>query len=57
MLASISETSFQLSLPREAILQLVRDGELLAIEILDRKLIVAESIEAFIKRQRKAVEA
>jgi hypothetical protein len=50
ILVSISEAGFQLSLPPDEIDALVRDGELVAVPVRGRVLIVYESLRAFTRR-------
>jgi hypothetical protein len=53
LLISIAEASFQLSLPEEDILTLVRDGELVAVRARDQVLVVYESLSAFTRRAKR----
>ena len=53
LLISVSETSFQLSLPKEEIAALIRDGELVAVKVRDQVLVVYDSLTAFTRRARR----
>jgi excisionase family DNA binding protein len=53
LLVSIGEASFQLSLPPEEIVKLIRDGELVAVRVRDRILVVYDSLTAFTRRARR----
>jgi excisionase family DNA binding protein len=53
LLVSIAEASFQLSLPNEEIVALIRDGELLAVKVRDQVLVVYDSLTAFTRRARR----
>jgi len=53
LLVSIGEAGFQLSLPSEEILKLIRDGELVAVKVRDRVLVVYDSLTAFTRRARR----
>ena len=53
LLVSIPEAGFQLSLPKEEIAVLVRDGELVAVRVRDQVLIVYDSLTAFTRRARR----
>jgi hypothetical protein len=60
LLVSIAEASFQLSLPKEEIGALIRDGELVAVRIKDQVFVIYESLAAFTRRARRngsAIEA
>jgi hypothetical protein len=50
LLVSIGEASFQLSLTIDEIVTLVRDGELVAVKVKDRVLVVYDSLTAFTRR-------
>jgi excisionase family DNA binding protein len=52
LLVSIIEASFQLSLPREEIAALIRDGELVAVKVRGQVLVVYDSLTAFTRRAR-----
>jgi len=53
LLVSVAEASFQLSLSKEEIAALVRDGELVAVKIRGQVLIVYDSLTAFMRRARR----
>lgn len=53
LLVSIPEASFQLSLPKEEIAVLVRDGELVAVKVRDQVLVLYDSLTAFTRRARR----
>lgn len=53
LLISISETSFQLSLPADEIAALIRDRELVAVKIKGQVLVVYDSLTAFTRRAKK----
>ena len=53
LLVSISEASFQLSLPKEEIAALIRDGELVAVKVKDQVLVLYDSLTAFTRRARR----
>src|SRR5262249_5790992 len=53
LLVSIPEASFQLSIPQEEILTLIRDGELIAVKISNQVLVMYESLTAFTRRARR----
>jgi excisionase family DNA binding protein len=52
LLVSIAEASFQLSLSKEEIRVLIRDGELVAVKVRDQVLVVYDSLKAFTRRAR-----
>lgn len=53
LLVSVSEASFQLSLAKEEIAALIRDGELVAVKIRGQVLVVYQSLTAFTRRARR----
>jgi len=53
LLVSIAEASFQLSIPKEEIGALIRDGELVAVKVRDQVLVVYDSLTAFTRRARR----
>jgi hypothetical protein len=59
LLVSIAETSFQLSLPNEDVAALIRDGDLVAVNVRGQVLVVYDSLIAFTRRAKRnsAVEA
>jgi hypothetical protein len=57
LLVSIIEASFQLSLPQEEIIALIRDGELVAVKVRGQVLVVYDSLTAFTRRARQMFKA
>jgi hypothetical protein len=53
LLVSLAEAGFQLSLPQEDVITLVRDGDLVAVKIRGQVLVVYESLTAFTRRARR----
>jgi hypothetical protein len=53
LLVSIPEASFQLSLPTEEIVALIRDGELVAVNVRGQVLVVYDSLTSFTRRARR----
>jgi excisionase family DNA binding protein len=53
LLISIAEACFQLSLPRDEVAALIRDGELVAVKVRDQVLVVYDSLTAFARRARR----
>ena len=53
LLVSIPEASFQLSLPKEEIAVLIRDGELVAVKVRDQVLVLYDSLAAFTRRAKR----
>jgi len=53
LLVSIPEASFQLSLLQEEIAALIRNGELVAVNVRDQVLVVYDSLTAFTRRARR----
>jgi hypothetical protein len=51
-LVSIRRAGNETGLSRSRLLQVVQKGELVAVQLLDRKLIVAASLAAFVECQR-----
>jgi len=54
LLVSITEASFQLSLPEEAIMELVRENELVAVKVRGQILVPYESLTAFTRRAKRS---
>lgn len=50
LLVSVAEASFQLSLSKEEIAALIRDGELVVVKVKDQVLLVYDSLTAFTRR-------
>lgn len=60
LLISIAEASFQLSVPPEEIGALIRDGDLVAVNVRGHVLVAYDSLTAFtrrIKRHKSGLEA
>lgn len=57
LLISIPEASFQLSLPSEDILALVRDGDLTAVKVRNQVLVIYDSLIAFTRRAKRRSQA
>lgn len=53
LLVSVAEASFQLSLPKEEIAVLIRDGELVAVKVRDQVLVLYDSLTAFTRRAKR----
>ncbi len=53
LLVSVAEASFQLSLAKEEIAALIRDGELVAVNFKGQVLVVYDSLTAFTHRARR----
>lgn len=53
LLVSIAEASFQLSLPKEEIALLIREGELIAVKVRDQVLVIYDSLTAFTRRAKR----
>jgi hypothetical protein len=53
LLVSLSEAGFQLSLPQEDVIALVRDGDLVTVKVRGQVLVVYESLTAFTRRVRR----
>jgi hypothetical protein len=53
LLVSFAEASFQLSLQDKEIVELVRDGELIAVNVRGRILIAYDSLIAFARRVKR----
>ncbi len=53
LLVSIAEASFQLSLSKEEIAGLIRDGDLIAVKVRGQVLVVYDSLTAFMRRARR----
>ena len=53
LLVSIAEASFQLSLPNDEIAALIRNGELVAVNVRGQVLVVYDSLTAFTRRARR----
>lgn len=54
LLVSIPEAGFQLSLPKEQIVALIRDDELVAVKVRDQVLVLYDSLTAFTRRARRS---
>ncbi len=53
LLVSFAEGSFQLSIPVDEIAELVRDGELVAVNFHGRELLAYESLITFTRKLRR----
>jgi hypothetical protein len=53
LLVSVAEASFQLSLAKEEIAALIRDGELVAVKVKGQVLVLYDSLTAFTRRARR----
>ena len=53
LLVSLAEAGFQLSLPQEDVIALVRDGDLVTVKVRGQVLVVYESLTAFMRRARR----
>jgi len=56
LLVSLDEAAFQLSLPRQEIAALVRDGDITAVKVREQVLVVFESLIAFTRRAKRHSE-
>jgi hypothetical protein len=54
LLVTIDECASQTKLNAVQVKELIRSGELVAIQLFNKQLIVADSVRAFIKRTAKA---
>lgn len=53
LLVSLAEASFQLSLPQQDVIALIRDGDLVAVRVRGQVLVVFESLTAFTRRAKR----
>jgi hypothetical protein len=53
LLVSIAEAGFQLSLPQEEIIALIRDDELVAVKVRGQVLVAYDSLVAFTRRAKR----
>lgn len=53
LLVSLAEAGFQLSLPQEDIVSLIRDGELIAMSVRGQILVEYQSLITFTRRARR----
>lgn len=53
LLVSVAEAGFQLSLPQEDIVSLIRDGELVALSVRGQVLVEYQSLVSFTRRARR----
>jgi hypothetical protein len=53
LLVSLTEAGFQLSLPENDIIALVRDGDLVAVKVRGQILIPYESLTVFTRRAKR----
>jgi predicted site-specific integrase-resolvase len=57
LLATLSEVCYQLSLDRVQLQKLIDSGEITCVTVLGKKLVIASTVESFIRRTRKAARA
>lgn len=53
MLVSLEEAAFQLSLQKEDVVALIREGELVAVKVRGQVLVVYDSLTAFTRRAKR----
>jgi len=53
LLVSLTETGFQLSLPEEDVVALIRDRDLTAVRVRGQVLVAYDSLVAFTRRAKK----
>lgn len=53
LLVSLAEAGFQLSLPEEDIIALIRKGDLIAVKVRGQILIIYDSLTAFTRRAKR----
>jgi excisionase family DNA binding protein len=53
LLISLEEAAFQLSIPREEIVALIREGDLTAVKVRGRVLVTYDSLIAFTRRAKR----
>jgi hypothetical protein len=53
LLVSVGEAGFQLSLPENDVLALIRDGDLVAVNVRGQILIVYNSLVTFTRRAKR----
>jgi excisionase family DNA binding protein len=53
LLVSLGEASFQLSVPEDDVVALIRDGDLTAVKVRDHVLVAYDSLMAFMRRAKR----
>jgi len=53
LLVSLGEASFQLSVPEEDVVALIREGDLTAVKVRDHVLVAYDSLRAFMRRAKR----
>jgi excisionase family DNA binding protein len=53
LLISLDEAAFQLSLPKEEITALIREGDLTAVKVRDQVLVIYDSLVALTRRAKR----
>jgi excisionase family DNA binding protein len=53
LLVSLDEAAFQLSLPKEQITALIREGDLTAVRVRDQVLVIYDSLVALTRRAKR----
>jgi excisionase family DNA binding protein len=53
LLVSLEEAAFQLSISREEVVQLVRERDLTAVQVLNKVLVAYDSLVAFTRRAKR----
>ena len=53
LLVTLAETGFQLSLPEEDIVALIREGNLVAVKVRGQVLVVYDSLIEFTRRAKR----
>jgi hypothetical protein len=53
LLVSMAEAGFQLSLPQDDIVSLIRDGDLVALKVRGQVLVEYQSLISFMRRARR----
>lgn len=53
LLVSLEEASFQLSVPREEVVALIRDGDLTAVKVREHLLVAYDSLVGFTRRAKR----
>jgi excisionase family DNA binding protein len=53
LLVSLEEAAFQLSVPREEIVALIRERDLTAVKVRDKVLVAYDSLVAFTRRAKR----
>jgi excisionase family DNA binding protein len=53
LLVSLDESAFQLSLPREEVVALIREGDLTAVKVREHVLVAYDSLVALTRRAKR----